>query len=85
MNSDHLPITALEDYRHDPELTDSPPDQTNFIFFDTPEAPMSQTLMTKYLCNKHFFKRNEYFTYIPHRHLQRGRKKLPGNSQQYLI
>jgi hypothetical protein len=38
MNED-LPITALEDYRIDPELTEGKPDKTEFLFLDTPNIP----------------------------------------------
>jgi hypothetical protein len=38
MNKD-LPITALEDFRIDPQLTEGKPDKTEFLFFDTPNIP----------------------------------------------
>lgn len=38
LNED-LAITALKDFRIDPEITEGKPDKTEFLFFDTPNIP----------------------------------------------
>lgn len=49
-----LPITELEDFRNDPELTEGKPDKSDFIFFDTPtvlnENIYQDLLMKHYSC-----------------------------------
>lgn len=51
MKDNFLPITSLQDYRHDPELTDRPADKTSYIVFDTPEVANSE------IYNKVFLRR----------------------------
>jgi hypothetical protein len=49
-----LPITALQDFRVDPNLTDNPPDRSKFVFFDTPGVPNSflynDFMLKKFMC-----------------------------------
>jgi hypothetical protein len=45
----NLPITALDDFRHDGQVIYGKPDQTKFLFFDTPTIPNKDIYNTRIL------------------------------------
>lgn len=53
-NKQHMSITHLEDFRHDPRITEGPADKTSYIFFDTPSIPNSDLyygpLLKRFMC-----------------------------------
>lgn len=65
-NLTDFPITYLEGFRHDTEMTERPADKTNFIIFDTPGIPNSfmynDAILTRYMCKlKYEFERSHVY------------------------
>lgn len=58
MNKD-LAITALDDFRIDPKLTEGKPDKTEFLVFDTPNIPnnflYNPKMLDKFTCEVEMF------------------------------
>ena len=54
LSKDNVPVSHLVDFRHDPQITEKPADEVNYVFVDTPTVPNGDVyrdhILQNFLC-----------------------------------